>query len=72
MVSIQTNYVGQKIRNSAPCKSCLSLLKSVGIKKLYYSTGDGDEIVCENVRDMESDHVSNGYRRIINHTYENI
>ena len=39
---------------SRPCHKCLQLLKTVGIRKVYYTTGIGDELVCEYVKDMVS------------------
>ena len=35
-------------------------MKDVNINKVYYSTGNGSEIVCEKVRNMISHHVSFG------------
>ena len=43
--------------NARPCMKCLNLMKTVGIKKIYYSISP-DKIICEKVRDMVSIHVS--------------
>lgn len=40
--------------NSRPCYNCLNLMKTVGIDKVYYTTGKEDELICENVKDMIS------------------
>lgn len=37
-----------KIANSRPCKSCQKMLKSFGIKKIWYSTTEGFEKYEEN------------------------
>jgi len=33
---------GGNLRNSAPCKNCLSVIKFVGIKKIVFSSDDGN------------------------------
>jgi hypothetical protein len=40
--------------NARPCYNCLELMKTVKIKKIYYSTGIKNEIVCELVKYMVS------------------
>jgi hypothetical protein len=39
--------------NARPCHNCLQMMKSVGIRKVYYSISN-EEIVCEKVKDMVS------------------
>ena len=43
-----------EIGNARPCHNCLKMMKDIGIKKVFYSTGEGDKIVCEHVRNMVS------------------
>lgn len=45
------------IANARPCYNCLLMMKAVGIRKVYYSVGN-DELICENVNNMVSIHVS--------------
>lgn len=42
-----------KICKSRPCYNCLSMMKGVGIRKVYY-TDNKQNIICENVKDMIS------------------
>lgn len=49
---------GDKLKMSKPCVQCLETIKKVGIKKIYYSTGQGDEIVMEYVKNIKSDKIS--------------
>lgn len=42
---------------SRPCRECLYLMKDVGIRRVYY-TGNDNELICENVIDMISIHIS--------------
>ncbi len=46
-----------KLVNARPCAHCLDMMKSVGIRRVYYSDDYGD-IICENVKDMISIHTS--------------
>ncbi len=46
-----------KLVNSRPCSHCLDMMKSVGIRRVYY-TDDSGEIINENVKDMVSIHTS--------------
>ena len=43
--------------NARPCFNCLNMMKSVGIRRVYYSDDSGN-IIYENVRDMISIHTS--------------
>lgn len=43
--------------NARPCQNCLEMMKSIKIKRVYYSNNLG-EIVCENIKDMVSIHSS--------------
>jgi hypothetical protein len=56
LVVIRVNKSGETC-NARPCHNCLSMMKDVGIRKVYYSTSP-DELVCENVKDMISIHSS--------------
>jgi deoxycytidylate deaminase len=42
------------IGNSRPCYHCLQMMKSVGVKKIYYTTGVENEIIVESIKDMLS------------------
>jgi len=42
------------IGNARPCHNCLKMMKDIGIKKVFYSTGENEKIVCEHVRNMVS------------------
>jgi len=52
LVVVRVNKNGETC-NSRPCHNCLNMMKSVGIKRVYYSVGP-DTVVCENVKDMIS------------------
>jgi len=43
----------EKICTSRPCYNCLSMMKAVGIRRVYY-TDNNQNIICENVKDMIS------------------
>ena len=47
----------RKVKSARPCRDCLSAMKAYGIKKVHYTTDDGN-IVVENVSDMYSIHHS--------------
>lgn len=46
-----------KLVNSRPCQHCLDMMKSIGIRRVYY-TDDSGKIIFENVKDMISIHTS--------------
>lgn len=52
IVVVRVNRSGE-ICNARPCFNCLNMMKSVGIRRVYYSVGP-DEIIYENVKDMVS------------------
>jgi cytidine deaminase len=53
-------YKGRE-RNSRPCASCTSVMKSFKVKYVVYSTGDADTPYRrELVADMKSDYISSG------------
>jgi len=56
LIVIRINKQGDLV-SSRPCYNCLSMMKAVNIKKVYYSDNDGN-IICENVKDMISIHAS--------------
>lgn len=43
--------------NARPCQNCLEMMKTIGIRRVYYSDDFGD-IICENIKDMISIHSS--------------
>ena len=49
-----------ELKNSRPCANCLQFMKDVNINKVYYSSGNGSEIICEKVKNMISNHKSFG------------
>lgn len=51
--------------NARPCVYCTNTMKSIGVKKIFYSDWDGN-IKMEHVRTMESTHVSIFQRQLIN------
>lgn len=48
-----------ELKNSRPCNNCIEKLKSIGIRRVYYSNDDG-EIVREDINTMEKLHISYG------------
>jgi hypothetical protein len=56
LIVARVNRAGE-ICNARPCYNCLNMMKAVGIHKVYYSISV-DKLVCENVKDMISIHVS--------------
>lgn len=40
--------------NARPCQNCLEMMKDLNVNKVYYSTGIGDEVICESVKNMIS------------------
>jgi deoxycytidylate deaminase len=50
--------------NARPCYNCLNMMKDIGIKKIYYSTDNYEEIICENVKNMISIQ-SSSFKRFI-------
>jgi hypothetical protein len=44
---------------SKPCKECWEVMRTLGIRKVYYTTGDGTW-KCEKVSDMETTHQCSG------------
>ena len=56
IVVMRINKVGE-VANARPCYNCLTMMKAVGIRKVYYSISD-TELICENVNNMISIHIS--------------
>lgn len=52
MIVIRVNNKGE-LCSSRPCYNCLDMMKTVGIKRVYYSDDKGN-IVVETVKDMIS------------------
>lgn len=50
--------------NARPCYNCLNMMKSIGIKKVFYSTDTNEEIISENVNNMISIQASSVTRLI--------
>ena len=43
----------EKICTSRPCYNCVSMMKAVGIRRVYY-TDNNENVICETVKDMIS------------------
>jgi uncharacterized CHY-type Zn-finger protein len=52
--------------NARPCYNCLNMMKNVGIRKVFYSTGNEDEVICEHVKNMISIQASSVTRLLDN------
>jgi len=52
LIVIRTNHIGD-LSNSRPCFNCLSMMKAVNIRKVYYTDNNGN-IISEIVKDMIS------------------
>lgn len=80
LVVVRVNKLGET-SNARPCHNCLNMMRSVGIRRVYYSVSP-DEIICENVKDMISiqsssvdkhiDQVNNNEYKDHNSYYENL
>ena len=46
-----------ELRNSKPCKSCLSAMKIYGLRKIYYSQ-DEKTIACSKIKDLEHTYIT--------------
>jgi hypothetical protein len=44
---------------SRPCRECWEVMHTLGIRKVYYTIGDG-QWICEKVANMEPTHHSSG------------
>jgi len=65
------------IGNARPCQNCLNMMKDLNINKVYYSTGNGDEIICETIKHMISIQTSSVTKYLLNKNndlnyYENL
>ena len=52
--------VRRTMNNSKPCQRCLNIIKSYGIKRVYYSY-DG-KLIKEKTNEMSTEHLSSRYR----------
>jgi len=43
--------------NSKPCMHCINYMRSLGIRKIYYTDNTGD-IIYEKINEMHSTHIS--------------
>lgn len=50
---------------SKPCKHCIHFMRSIGIKRVFYTTGDiyNGEWECEKLSEITSDYISFANRR---------
>jgi deoxycytidylate deaminase len=60
IIVIRTNSHGV-LCNSRPCNNCINKMNKIGIRKVYYSTQDGN-IVYEFVKEMQLTHKSHGQK----------
>jgi deoxycytidylate deaminase len=51
-----------KLMESKPCSNCINYIKSLGIKKIYYSTSDSN-IKYNKINNLHSEHISVGFRK---------
>lgn len=49
--------------NSRPCRKCLCMMKNLGVRRVYYSSGFGNEIKFEVVENMVSIQDSSSSKR---------
>jgi hypothetical protein len=52
------------LSNARPCINCLKMMKDLNIKRVHYSSGRGNEIITENIRNMISIELSSIGRKI--------
>jgi hypothetical protein len=55
-----------EVANSRPCYNCLNMMNLIGIKKVYYTTGVKNELICENISEMCSIQISSVSRFLKN------
>lgn len=66
LIVIRVNKQGE-LSNSKPCYHCLRMMKQLGIRQVFYSTGLTHEPYrLENVKTMTSDHQSRFFRCLHN------
>ena len=58
---VRKDKQGEKLKDSAPCSKCSSVMKSLNIKYVIWSNSEGTLSKCR-VRDYSTAHVSQGYR----------
>lgn len=51
------------IGSSKPCQHCLHIMKQLNVNRVFYSI-DGNEVLCEKVKYMTSDHLSLGGKMV--------
>jgi len=55
------------LQMAKPCVHCLKQIKQLNIiNKIYYSTGNGEEIVSEKASQMTTSHISKANRHLKN------
>lgn len=54
------------LQNSKPCENCLTIMKNVGIKHVYYSDSNG-QIIKEKVQNIQSSYCSSGFNQEAKH-----
>ncbi len=55
-----------KTKYSKPCKHCITIMKKLGVKRVYYTTGDinKEEWKVEKLSTIKSDHITISNRNI--------
>jgi hypothetical protein len=43
------------LKMSKPCSKCAEIMKKLGIKKVYYSTGEKEIYKCEKIKNLVAD-----------------
>jgi cytidine deaminase len=64
IIVIRIDKLGKRLQNSRPCNTCIIKLKKLGIRKVFYSTINGD-IVSEYIENMELLHECSSMKNII-------
>jgi deoxycytidylate deaminase len=59
LIVIRVNKYGTELKNSRPCNNCITKLRKLGIRKVYYSNEKGD-IIYEYANTMKFLHISSG------------
>jgi hypothetical protein len=54
IIIIKPSTIKDKLNLAKPCTECLNMLEDIGIRYVYYSTGNNNDITVEKVSDMVS------------------
>lgn len=62
-INRDTSTKEPQLVNSKPCINCINYIRSLGIKKIYYSDDQG-EIIYEKTREIYTEHISQFRRKL--------